>query len=133
MTMNINKYGEVLDIVKSDEVDARRAITYKQAMEVGLPVKDYEYKGLPLGAIKVQLDFKMWGKFDNLELFFTELDTGKKFKISVYRDKNDNNRFTDRAGAIDFSESYINGDLFSFEIATTAKGNFSLKSAKRLK
>ena len=37
--MNINKYGEVLDIVKSDEVDARRAITYKQAMEVGLPVR----------------------------------------------------------------------------------------------
>lgn len=119
------KTGEVIDIVKLDEVDSRRAITYRQAMELELPVKDYRYKDLPVGEVNARLDFKIWGKFNNLELFFTDLANDEKIKISVFN----TNGYRDRDGLQDFSESYLNGEKFKLNIGTTAKGNFSLLSA----
>jgi len=62
-----------------------RALMFKQARENGLLYQDYAYKYLP-AEFTATLEFKVWGKAQNLKLYFQD-DDGGKYVVSVFSEK----------------------------------------------
>lgn len=67
-------------------------MTWKSAVEEGFEPRDYPYAAdeIPMGETEAKLEFKIWAKPANtLSCFFTEVVSGRKFQLSVFRRKSD--------------------------------------------
>jgi hypothetical protein len=67
-------------------------MTWKSAVESGLEPRDYPFAAaeIPMGVFEAKLEFKIWAKLENtVSCFFTEVATGRKFQLSVFRRKTD--------------------------------------------
>ena len=62
--------------------DKSRALSLKQAEESGLVADEYAYKNLP-SEFKGVLVYKVWGKKNNLKLFFKTEDH-EKYVLSTF-------------------------------------------------
>jgi hypothetical protein len=82
----------------------------------------------PLGVWIGRLDAKAWGKKSNILLYFSEVDSGKKYCISVYRPTQ--HRAED--GGLTFRYEGEPGDLFELSTAKTRTGKSKLVSAKQV-
>lgn len=132
--------GELLEQEIIREIDNKRAMPFEEILEHDIDLKVYSYKNLPIGVMSIKLDFKVWGNYRNLELFFTNIADEKKYKISVfqqpisdaaeeagyfgYRDDNKN---------YEFSVPNNIGCIFDIEIRQLKKSkSFGIVSAKKL-
>lgn len=106
-----------------------RAMTYEQAVELGLEPRDYAYEPV-CGEFEAVLDFKVWGKSVNLQCFFTATATGERFRISAFR--KDGKRYTPRDMQIDFADDGFVGGLYRLKVEKNKKGNAAWLSAKLL-
>jgi hypothetical protein len=67
----------------------------------------------PAATWRGRLDFRVWGKSANLFLYFTDLDTGQKWRLSVWH----RDGYKPRKEGPDFNEGVAEGD--TFEIVTS--------------
>jgi hypothetical protein len=96
-----------------------RALTYDQAVELGLEPREYAYEPV-IGEFEATLDFKVWGKSVNLQCFFSVLPTGERFRVSAFRDEA--KRYTPKDGRIDFSADGLVEGLFRLKVGQNKKG-----------
>lgn len=96
-----------------------RALTYDQAVELGLEPRDYAYEPV-IGEFEAVLDFKVWGKSVNLQCFFTVPTTGERFRVSAFRD--DGKHYTPKDGRLDFSDEGLVGGLYRLKIEKNKRG-----------
>jgi hypothetical protein len=113
-----------------EEVGERpRALSRTQARECGLIPREYSYKDLPSEFIAL-LQFKVWGKSKNLNLYF-KCEDGSHYVVSVaarddYSPKNMPN--------LDLSSREIQpGVRFQITTSTSPRGNTSFLEARILK
>lgn len=67
-------------------------MTWKSAVDSGLEPRDYPYAAdeIPMGDFEAKLEFKIWAKpAFTISCFFTEVATGRKFQLSVFRRRAD--------------------------------------------
>jgi hypothetical protein len=67
-------------------------LTWKVALDKGCEPRLYPYAAsdVPMGRYEARLDFKIWAKRAyTISCYFTEVATGRKFQLSVYRRKED--------------------------------------------
>lgn len=107
-----------------------RALTYDQAVEMGLEPRDYAYDPV-IGEFEAVLDFKVWGKSVNLQCFFTVPETGERFRVSAFRE--DGKHYTPKDGEIDFSEEELEGGLYLLTIGKNKKGRAAWLAAELLR
>jgi len=63
---------------------------------------------VPEGKYKVQLDFHAWGKSTNLFCFFTDIDSGEKYRLSVFSRQD----YKPYNGSIPFDEEPVGGHFY---------------------
>ena len=115
---NLNKYLIPAAAI-SDDVVSKCGIPPSMLTHFGLDDGQY-VDVIPVGQVYVRLDFKVWGKHDDLRLMLTDIQTGKRFSLSVIQQfipitngKNDI-IFSDLEKHYNFSQPYNSGKLFSF-------------------
>jgi hypothetical protein len=62
-------------------------LSWKEALKQGFEPRLYSYAtgDIPLGNVEAVLDFKVWAqKVMGIGCYFTELQTGRKFILTVY-------------------------------------------------
>ena len=98
---------------------------WDQALENGCEPRMYPYTDTPLGIINAVLDFKIWAKESvAVTCYFTEVDHGTKFQVSVFRQSDKSYRL--KNGEIDFTECPT-GKEYQLTIERNSKNNPSLK------
>jgi len=111
------------------EEDARRALSYNAAIEVGLELSSYEYKNAPEGVWAARLDFKVWSNqtaAGHLRCYFTSHADNCRYLLSAFRPKQPGSRrYSPKDDGIDFSRPGLNGQSFLLEVGRNAKGNVS--------
>lgn len=107
-----------------------RALTYDQAVELGLEPRDYAYEPV-VGEFEATLDFKVWGKSVNLQCFFTVPATGERFRVSAFRE--DGKHYTPKDGRTDFSEEGLEGGLYRLTIGQNKKGKAAWLGAELIR
>lgn len=79
-------------------------VTWNGALEKGFQPQVYSFKieQVPMGVVKATLDFKIWSKTTmGISCYFTELGTGKKFQLMVFRRHSDKEYKLEK-GELDF-------------------------------
>jgi len=110
-----------------------RAFSYDKAIAAGLEPRDYDWQHPPEGSWIGRLDFKVWGQAANLVCYFTEISTGRKFRLSAFRPKTrTGSRYAPRDGAIDFSAEGIDGQAYRLQTGLNPKGNPAWFSAEQI-
>jgi hypothetical protein len=84
----------------------------------------------PEGVWKAHLDAKAWGKQRNLLLYFSEMESGRKYVISVY--VTSALPYQPEKGGINFKVEAEPGDYFELETAPTRTGRIKLVLARKL-
>jgi hypothetical protein len=69
------------------------------------------------GTYKCQLDFTVWGKSGNLFCFFTNIETGEMYRLSVWFNQN----YKPRKGEVSFKDANPE-TLYIIEIKAGKKG-----------
>ena len=83
----------------------------------------------PVGVWKARLDAKAWGKQRNILLFFSEMETGKKYCLSVFLPR----LYRALDNGLNFrSADALPGDVFELETGKTKTGRTKFISAKKL-
>lgn len=101
-----------------------RAMSWAQALELGL-MDDYSANA-PLGEWAAILDTKAWGKSECLHCFFTEIGTGKKYRLTAFRPDNAVNAYRPKDKGIDFSEKNIDGRKYRLVTGMNTQGTKSV-------
>ena len=57
-------------------------LSLAQAVSSGFEPQGYN-AAVPVGKVTARLDFRMWSKSINLRCFFTNLESGEKFRLYV--------------------------------------------------
>lgn len=117
-----------------EQINSHRALSMEQVIQNNIERRTYGFKDLPVGDIQVRLDLKLWGKHTNLQLYFTEVETGNKYTIAVFKPFNldEFDGYCDRDQNIDFSQPYLNGRLYNFNIRKTKNGYYNLMTASEI-
>jgi protein associated with RNAse G/E len=84
------------------------------------------------GTYIVTLEGKSWGKKNNLWCYFTDLESGREFQVSMFRHRK-TGIYTSRESSIDFAEKGIEGNQYVLDIKTSEKGFSNALSATLLK
>lgn len=113
-------------MIQSD--NNKRAVTSREAMLLRTHHSDTP----PLGKnIKVRLNGKSWGKSTNLICYFTEIETGINFTLSLFRSRTDEKSYCAPDHNVDFSKIGIIGNIYYLNIQKSARSKFaSLKGAR---
>jgi hypothetical protein len=95
--------------------------------------KDLPYRSeytfdCPEGMWRARLDAKAWGKQQNLIMYFSEIETGKKYCISVFKPS----YYKPEDGRFPFRVQGQPGQCFELETARTRTSRTKLLSAKIL-
>lgn len=128
------KEHELKTLLQLDYLNNRRGLTYNNAIELKLPMNEYSPYDLPINEIKCRLDFKVFNKNMDMILYFTDLETNKKYRI--YAVTEDNIIFTDKIKKTELSEYGNNFTEYFFFIGKrqTKKGTevFELLKATKM-
>lgn len=65
----------------------RNVLPWSKALEMGHEPRNYPYSfdDVPTGEFEAVLDFKIWAKkVMGINCYFTQSETGKKFRLTVY-------------------------------------------------
>jgi hypothetical protein len=92
--------------------------------ELGSLAFDYTFD-CPVGVWRARLDAKAWAKTRTILLYFTELETDKRYCVSVF----DATYYSARDGGINFRRSGERGQVFDLETAKTRTGRTSFRAA----
>jgi hypothetical protein len=84
----------------------------------------------PAGVWKAHLDAKAWGKQRNLLLYFSEMESGRKYVTSVFL--TGALPYQPEKGGVNFKVEAEPGDYFELETAQTRTGRIKLVSARKL-
>jgi hypothetical protein len=84
----------------------------------------------PDGVWKAHLDAKAWGKLRNLLLYFSELESGRKYATSVFLTSA--LPYQPEKGGVNFKSEAEPGDCFELETARTRIGKTKLVFARKL-
>ncbi|HEY9259494.1 hypothetical protein [Chitinophaga sp.] len=104
--------------------------TFLQALDAGYEPREYLYEAhyLPIGDVCALLDFKIWTKnAAGITCFLSENDTGKKFRLTVFRRK-DNHEYKLDDGIVDFRNCPV-GTLYHLVTEKNGSGNIMLRRA----
>lgn len=83
----------------------------------------------PVGVWKARLDVKAWGKQRNILLFFSEMETEKKYCLSVFLPS----LYRALDNGLNFrSADALPGDVFELETGKTKTGRTKFISARKL-
>jgi hypothetical protein len=88
---------------------------------------DYSFDW-PQGTVRARLDARAWGKNANLFLYFTDVETGAKYLISVFWDKG----YCITRDGLSFRHDVQEGDVLELETGRTRNGRLKLVSARKL-
>ncbi|THJ43588.1 hypothetical protein [Aeromonas veronii] len=118
-----NNAGVMMEVIEKGLPRAMGAEAFKTLRQ--------EFGNAPIGeSIVATLVAKTWGKSVNLNCFFHQEATGNKFMISVFRE-HAGQRYTDRAGDVDFSVAGNEGSIYELTIRKSSRSKFpALISAK---
>jgi hypothetical protein len=108
-------------------------LTWTAALEKGFEPRLYPYAAteVPMGNYEAKLDFKMWAVRPlTLHCYFTQIDTGKRFQLSVYR-RNSDEIYGLPDGDIDFKTAPTDF-VYLIGIGCNEKGSVVFESAKIL-
>jgi hypothetical protein len=83
----------------------------------------------PAATWRGRLDFRVWGKSTNLFLYFTDLDTEQKWRLSVWQ----RDLYRPRKDGPDFNKDVAEGDAFEIVTSHGKTGSPYLVSATPLK
>ncbi len=64
-------------------------LSWAKALAQGLEPRSYSFAAdaVPIGECTAILDFKIWAKYTmGISCYFSEIDTGRKFQLTVYLD-----------------------------------------------
>ena len=103
-------------VVLTERIDLRM---YKPLLE--LP---------PLCVIHAVLQHKVWGKSLSINCFFIDMDRGSEFRVTVYRQKNDN-QYLSVDGTLDFKTCPLLS-AYKLELAANSKKKIYLKDCHSL-
>jgi hypothetical protein len=81
-------------------------LMWSAALEKGYEPRLYPYAAeeVPTGEFEARLDFKIWAKRAcTIHCYFTQVDTGKKFQLSVFKSHN-RDVYGIETGCIDFHD-----------------------------
>lgn len=107
-----------------------RGYSFSQALAAGLEPRDYK-EFIFLGETVAKLDFRIWGKFANVQCYFTELNTGKKFVLYAHKKLTpDINGYFARDLKIDFGAHDIEGNIYHVVAGIGKRGGHSWESAE---
>jgi hypothetical protein len=90
---------------------------------------EYTFK-CPEGVWKAHLDAKAWGKQRNLLLYFSEIESGRKYVTSVFL--TGALPYQPEKGGVNFKSEAEPGDYFELETAQTRTGRIKLVLARKL-
>lgn len=95
------------------------------ALDNGCEPRLYSYKDTPVGTVNGILDFKIWAK-DSMAVvcYFTDVESGTKFQISVFRLKDKSYRL--KNSDLDFT-ACPTGEEYQLTIERNSKENPFLK------
>lgn len=105
-------------------------LTWDAALAKGYEPRLYPYAAneVPTGEFEAQLDFKMWAtRPETIHCYFTQADTGKKFQLSVFKDRK-SEAYSIEVGEIDFSDCQ-DGVAYQITVYINEKGWPVLKQA----
>jgi len=102
---------------------SNRVLTWKMAIEHGYNPSEYSYDGddFPLGEFEAILEFKIWAKNTmGISCYFIEKHTGKKFRLTVFRQPA-TKAYTLDSGGKSFVESPVNCN-YLLKVSRSNKG-----------
>lgn len=105
-------------------------LSWQQALREGCEPRNYPYatNEVPLGKFNARLDFKIWGKKAiGISCYFTCMESGKNFQLTVYRQHDDHSYRLDN-GTVDFKTCPTPG-IYRIETGINGKGNIRFISA----
>jgi hypothetical protein len=82
----------------------------------------------PEGNWTARLDAKAWGKSANLILYFSDVETGRKYWLSVFFETG----YRARENGYDFRNDAMPGDVFELTTKKTKSGKPSLLAAHKI-
>jgi len=100
-------------------------LSWEEGLKSGFEPREYPYKDAIIGEINVMMDFKIWAKESvAVVCYFMDIESGKKFQLSVFRLKNGEYKLKD--GEIDF-RICPTGEEYQLVIEKNTKGNPFMK------
>mgnify|MGYP003593630734 FL=1 len=78
-----------------------RAYSYWDAMDSGLEPERYVFMKEAV-TVRAYLDFKIWGKKQNLQCYFTDANNGHEFILSAF--SHNTKRYTPKDKGLDFKD-----------------------------
>ena len=106
-------------------------LSWQQALRLGCEPRDYPYatEAVPLGVLTARLDFKIWAKKAiGLNCYFTCMESGKNFQLTVYR-RHDGHSYMLDMGTVDFRTCPAPG-IYKIETGLNGKGNIRFIAAE---
>ena len=101
-------------------IQSEIALTFNQALNLKLPMNEYQCNDIPDGTYLVRLDFKVFGKAPNsINLFVIHCETHQKYRFTQFAFEG---KYCPRYGNVDFAESYLNGRLLEIKVYHNQKG-----------
>lgn len=108
-------------------------LTWRTALDGGFEPRHYPYavEDVPIGIYEAVLDCKIWAKNTmGISCYFTRLDNGHKFRMTVFRRKDDE-VYALPGAALDFKESPLDAK-YLLTVERNSKGNMVFKNAEVL-
>lgn len=100
-------------------------LSWENALKEGCEPRLYSYKDTTAGTINAVLDFKIWAKESvAVVCYFTDVETGTKFQLSVFRLKDKTYKL--KNSEIDFT-TCPSGEEYKLTIEKNSKDNPFLK------
>ncbi len=93
--------------------------------ELGSGTREYSFDS-PVGVWRARLDAKAWGKRRNILLYFSELETERKYCLSVFNET----RHRADDGIVDFRFKGQPGECFELETGKTRTGRSRFLAAR---
>ena len=105
-------------------------LSWNQALEKGNEPRLYSYlaANISLGEYEAKLDFKVWPrKISGICCYYTQMDTGVKFQLTVYRRQKDELYMIEGCD-IDFKTANYPA-YYHIKVDLNSKGNITFKHA----
>ncbi len=106
-----------------------RAYSYRDAVDSGLEPERYVFLK-EAADIRAYLDFRIWGKIQNLQCYFTDADTGNAFIVSAF--SQNTTHYTPQDKGIDFGAHDLEDGLYRIITGPNRKGRITWLSAELL-
>ncbi len=116
--------SNLVELIENEEyidIGDTRAIDYYDAVDWGLEPESYT-RDIPIGVHNLKLMFKTWGKKNSLNCFFKDINTNKKYRITVFSSYKIPYQYKARDNNIDFSESGNLGNIYQITTKNNPKG-----------